>query len=172
MADGVRKFRVGGSGYTVFRWRGKLVAFAQQVSHTSPTGVGPGPVPIQPLDAKHPEEIITPAATSMGQLQLQLYELYGRKAWDDLSILSGSHDLQEILERVAGTPDAIDMTKFVFPPAGSGVPNYSETYHNCVITNVIDGETIEVGTMEVMKQIVVGYTHSRRSDAHADNTRN
>lgn len=166
MARGVRKFRTGGSAYSVFHWRGERIAFAQQVSHTSPTGVGPGPVPIQSLDAKVPQEIITPAATGMGQIQMQLYELYGEKVWDELSILAGSNNLQEIFERVAATPEAISMTKYVFPPNGSGVPNYSETYHNCVITNVIDGETIEVGTMEVMKQIVVGYTHSTRSDAH------
>jgi hypothetical protein len=165
--QGVRRFRVGGSGFTVFRWRGSPVAFARQVANTSPAAVGPGPTPIHPLDAPHPEEIITAAATSMGQLQLELYELYGRKSWDDLAGLAGSHDLQEILLRVANTPDAIAMTKFVFPPEGSRVGNYSETYHNCVITNVLDGETIEVGTMEVLKQIVVGYTHSRRSD-HQD----
>jgi hypothetical protein len=34
-----------------------------------------------------------------------------------------------------------------------------------VITNVLDGETIEVGTMEVLKQVTVGYTHVTRSDS-------
>jgi hypothetical protein len=131
--------------------------------------VGPGPVPIQPLDARHPEEIITPAAISMGQLVVEIYELYGQKVWDELSGISRRHDLQGIFEEVANTPNAINMTKFVFPPKGSsqdgsGVGSYSETYHNCVITNVADGETIEVGSMEILKQVTVGYTKVTRSD--------
>ena len=165
MATGVRQFRVGGSGFTVFRWRNQPVAFCRQVAHTSPPPVGPGAVPIHPLDEPHPLEIITPAAVSMGQLTLEIYELYGRKVWDDLSILAGSNDLQVIFRRVADTATPIDLVKYVRPPAGSRVSQYFETYHNSVITNVLDGETIEVGTMEVLKQVTVGYTRMTRSDA-------
>jgi hypothetical protein len=39
---------------------------------------------------------------------------------------------------------------------------YTEEYHNCVVSMVTDGETIEVGTMEVLKQMVVNYTHLTR----------
>jgi hypothetical protein len=165
MATGVRQFRVGGSGFTVFRWQKQPIAFARQVAHTSPAPVGPGAVPIQPLDEAHPIEIITPAAVGMGQLTLELYELYGGKVWDELSIIAGSNDLQVILRRVADTPDPIDLVKYVNPPLGSRVSQYFEVYHNAVITNVLDGETIEVGTMEVLKQITVGYTKMTRSDA-------
>jgi hypothetical protein len=169
---GVRRFRVGGSGFTVFHWNKKAIAFARQTAHTSPAPVGPGAVPIHPLDERHPVEIITPAAVSMGQITIELYELYGRKAWDELTDLAGSNDLQEVFLRVANTPNAIDMTKYVFPPKGSKVGDYSETYHNCVITNVLDGETIEVGTMEVLKQVTIGYTKVTRSDHHNNNNDN
>ena len=161
---GARRFRVGGSGFSIFHWKKKPIAFARQVAHVSPAPVGPGAVPIHPLDEPRPVEIITPAAISMGQITIELYELYGRKAWDELADLSGSHDLQEVFMTVANTANPIDMTKFVFPPRGSRVADYSETYHNCVITNVLDGETIEVGTMEVLKQVTVGYTRVTRSD--------
>lgn len=163
MAGTVRQFRVGGSKFTTFTWRQKAIGFCRQVQHTSPAAVGPGPVPIQPLDERHPVEIITPAAVSMGQLTLELYELYGSKVWDQLSLIAGSTDLVDIFLAVANTSEPIQLVKFVNPPAGSNVKGYHDTFHNCVITNVLDGETIEVGTMEVLKQIQVGYTKVTRS---------
>jgi hypothetical protein len=41
---------------------------------------------------------------------------------------------------------------------------YTEEYHNCVISNVLDGETIEIGSMEVVKQITVNYTYMTRGN--------
>jgi hypothetical protein len=32
-----------------------------------------------------------------------------------------------------------------------------------VITNILDGEAVEVGTMEVIKQVTVAYTHMTRN---------
>ncbi len=166
MADTPRRGRVGGSGYTTFYWNqsDRPIAFAQQVSHTSPAPVGPGAVPIHPLDEQHPTEIITPTATSMGQITLQLYELYNKKAWDQLSIIANSNDLTEIFKAVAATPNDIKMYKIINPPRGAGVNDQKtrEIYHKCVITNVADGETIEVGTMEILKQVTVAYTHMTR----------
>lgn len=164
-----RRTRVGGSGFTVFTWNAgngpEPIVFARQVAHTSPAPVGPGPVPIQPLDERHPTEIITPAATSMGQLVLEFYELYGSKVWDKLSRVANSNDLAEIFLKVANTPNDIKMVKHVRPPKGSNITSpYTEIYHKCVITNVQDGETIEVGTMEILKQVTIGYTHVTRNE--------
>lgn len=165
-----RRARVGGSGFSIFTWDPgtgpEPIAFARQVAHTSPAPVGPGATPIQPLDERHPIEIITPVATGMGQLTLEIYELYGNKVWDKLKLLSDSQDLVEIFQRVADTPNDIKMHKIVKPPKGSSIngPYTSETYHRCVITNVQDGETIEVGTMEILKQVTIGYTHVTRPD--------
>lgn len=158
-----RRFRVGGSGFSVFRWDGKVIAFARQVAHTSPAPVGPGATPIQPLDERHPVEIITPVATSMGQMVVEIYELYGEKVWDRLKLLNNSNDLVQIFNKVANTSRNIDFVRHVNPPDGSGVKPYSDVFHKCVITNVADGETIEVGTMEILKQVTIGYTHYTRS---------
>lgn len=163
-----RRGRMGGSGFTVFTWNSgqgpEIIAFARQVAHTSPAPVGPGPVPIHPLDERHPTEIITPTATSMGQITLELYELYGEKVWDRLKGLANSDDLAEIFQRVADTPNDIKLVKRIKPPGGSSVKDpYTEVYHKCVITNVQDGETIEVGTMEILKQVTIGYTHMTRT---------
>lgn len=181
-----RRYRVGGSGYTVFTWNGTIVGSARQTTHTSPTAVGPGPTPIHPLDVSRPVEIITPAAISMGELQLEIYELYGKTVWHDLSTISGSVDLAVIFKKVADSGNGITLSKFIYPPAGNtgdaaseGLTNFSvgsggeapsrggkhteEQYHNVVITNVLDGETIEIGTMEVMKRVEVAYTHMTRA---------
>lgn len=161
-----RQFRVGGSGFTVFRWDGKVVGFCRQMSHTSPSPVGQA-TPIQPLDERHPIEIVTPAAVSMGQITLEIYELYGRKVWDSLINLAGSNDLVDIFLSVANTPTPIDLVKYIKPPEkGTGVKSYTEIYHNTVITNVLDGEQIEVGTMELRKQVQLGYTNVTRSNTN------
>ncbi|CAM6003644.1 unnamed protein product [Sphagnum balticum] len=43
------------------------------------------------------------------------------------------------------------------------------TYHGCTITDVRDDETVQVGTLEVVKQITVNYTYSTRSNTSSTN---
>jgi hypothetical protein len=163
------RVRVGGSGFTVFHWRSQPIAFARQIAHTGPEPVGPGPVAIQPMDAKRPVQVITPEAAGMGSLTLELYELYGERVWDRLvrEISANgevAHDLVDVFRIVAASPDPINMTKFIKPPVLGGntsIPTYAEQYYGCVITNVQNGETIEIGTMEVLKQITVAYRYMR-----------
>lgn len=187
------RVRVGGSGFTIFTFMGQPIGFCQQVSHTSPAPVGPGPVAIHPMDEPYPVQVITPAASGMGSLTLNLYELYGSKVWDRLgaavgatvgngnnhplgpgsnatpfggeSPLNHAVDLVDIFIRVAEQqPEDLNVVKFIRPPKIGGITGtpYAEQYHNCVITNVVDGENIEIGTMEVIKQITIGYTHMTR----------
>lgn len=157
--------RVAGSGFTAFFWRGDPIGFCRQLAHTSPTPVGPGPTPIHPLDEPYPIDIVTPAAQNIGTLTMELYELYNRKVWDQLSLVAGSIDLVNIFIKIAASPTPISLVKVISPPTLRGVKPkaYSDIFHNCVITNVEDGETIEVGTMEVTKRISVAYTNMTRS---------
>lgn len=87
--------RVGGSGFTIFTFGGQPITFCQQVSYTSPQPVGGGVSPIQPMDEPVPIEIITPAAAGMGQIVLNLFELFGSqgvasKVWDRLGLKIGT----------------------------------------------------------------------------------
>jgi hypothetical protein len=161
------RVRVGGSGFTVFTWQSKLIGFARQVAHTSPAPVGPGPTAIHPLDEPFPVEVITPAAQGMGTLTLELYELYGKQVWEQLSELTGAVDLVDIFIKVAAMRDPISVVKYIKPPTlrGKRMQPYTEEYHGCVITNVLDGETIEVGTMEILKQMTIAYTYKTRGDS-------
>ncbi len=153
--------RVGGSGFTVFHWMTKPIAFAQQISHTTPEPVGAGATAIQPMDKRRPVQVITPAAAGMGTITLQLYDLYNSRVWERLTGLAGTTDLVDIFQTVAASPEPIYMTKTIQPPVirGSQASTYIETYHNCVITNLQAGEQIDITTMEVLKQITVAYTH-------------
>jgi hypothetical protein len=189
MASPRNRVRVGGSGFTAFTFGGQIIAFAQQVSDTSPTPVGPGPVAIHPMDEPYPVQVITPAASGMGSITLNLYELYGAKVWDRLGaavgyedpnsvgqsstyaslgegILAGAVDLVDVFIRIAeAPPGTVNVVKYIKPPLLGGVVGtpYSEEYHGCVITNVIDGESVEVGTMEVIKQVTIAYTYKTRN---------
>ncbi len=161
MATGILdRVRVGGSRFTVFHWNNALIAYAQEISHTSPEPVAP-PAAIQPMDARRPLQVITPQAAGMGTITLNLIELYGAQVWERLSGLAGTNDIVEIFTAVAASADPISMTKIIKPPTLGGVtmPAYAEVYNNCVITNVANGETIDIATMEVRKVITVAYTH-------------
>jgi hypothetical protein len=166
--------RVGGSGFTAFFWQHKPIGFCRQIAHTAPTAVGAGPTPIQPLDEPYPIDIVTPAAQTVGTLQLELYELYNMKVWDQLAIIAGSVDIVNVFIKVAASPTPIQVVKVVQPPTltGSKAPTYFDIFHNCVITAVEDGETIEIGTMEITKRITVMYTHTTRSGYATQDTRN
>ncbi len=163
------RVRNGGSGFTSFFWQQQPIAFCRQLAHTPPTPVVPGPTPIQPLDEPYPIDIITPAAQTVGTLQLELYELYNRKVWDHLAVIAGSIDIVNIMIKVAAAEKPIQIVKVIQPPTlggqvgGTGKGKYFDIFHNCVITAVEDGETIEIGTMEITKRISVMYTHTTRS---------
>src|SRR3954469_25736686 len=108
---GVRnRVRVGGSGFTVFTWQSQPIGFAQQIGHTAPAPVSPGPVAIHPMDEPYPVQVITPAAAGMGTLELRLYELYGGKVWDRLGAKIGANNNQEQVVQDNGTlQGAVDL---------------------------------------------------------------
>lgn len=184
------RVRVAGSGFTIFTFAGEPISFCQQVAETSPTPVGPGPVAVHPIDEPYPVQVLTPAASGMGSLTLNMYELYNEKVWDRLAadvqgdisgsafggiesndinttggIFDGAVDLVDVYIRQAEYPHALNVVKYIRPPVIGGVTGrpYSEQYHGCVITNIIDGEQIEVGSMEIIKQVTVAYRYKTRN---------
>lgn len=183
--------RIGGSGFTVFCWDGgdsstplTPIAFAKTVNHQSAQPVGPGTVPIHPMDEPYPVELITPMATTMGTVTLELYEVFGENIWSRLSSFqdangnadNGVVDLANIFFKVQQLATPIRIVKFIRPTSkwGYGASNsiaagtqatgvYTEEYNNCVVSSVMHGETIEIGSMEVVKQIVINYTYITRN---------
>jgi hypothetical protein len=160
------RFASAASGFTVFVWGDQPLAFCRQVATTSATPVGPGAVAVHPMDEPYPVQVITPAAAGMGTLTLELYELYGEKAFQRLSRgsdldFSSASDIVDIFVTQAASPLDISIVKIIRPPKLRGRESgpFYEIYHGCVITNILDGETIEVGTMEILKQVTVSYRY-------------
>jgi hypothetical protein len=136
-----------------------------------------GLVAVHPMDEPYPVQVLTPAASGMGSLTLNLYELYNQKVWDRLAanvngkptspfggvdsnnintsggLFDGAVDLVDVIIRQAEYAHELYVTKFIRPPeiGGRAGKPYAEQYHGCVITNITDGETVEVGTMEIVK---------------------
>lgn len=160
--------RNGGSAFTVFAWQSKPILYTKQVSHQSPAPVGPGTVPIHPMDAPYPVELMTPMAATMGTITLELYELWGSTIWERLPGLEGNPeangpvDIVGVFKEVAEMGSPVTIFKYIRFPSreGRGPGAYTEEYHNVVVSQIANGETVEVGTMEVLKQIVVNYTHT------------
>lgn len=159
-----RKFRVGGSGFTAFLWDGKPIAFANSVTHNSPMPVSRA-VEIQPLDSRYPLQIITPGAITGGSFQIQLFEMYNQNIWDDFVKTTGLVDLSEIFLDLAARGNPVSMVRIINPPKvldGKPQEPYGYMYHNCVIMEGAFNETIDVTSMQITKQLTVGYTHSTR----------
>jgi len=176
--DQPQNFRVGGSGFTAFWWLGQPIAFAQSVANQSPQPVA-APVAIQPLDQEYPMQILVPAAIGPGTLQVQLFELYGSKVWDTIMAITDSsianqagslpryNDLAEVFLRLSGLGTPINASKIIYPPntglrGGPKVRHFAELYHNIMITDIRDDETIQIGTMEVVKNMTIQYTRMTR----------
>lgn len=182
LGSGQRRARVGGSTFTVFVWNHKPIGFARQISHQSQQPVAQGAVPIHPIDSPYPVQLVTPQALTMGTLVLELYELYNQNVWERLGDLNvgGIVDLANIFNRIATSSAPITIHRIITPPfrkfteggvGGLGVngakgQQYFISFHNCVVSNLDDGETIEIGTMEVTKTVTVNYTHIRRGGAN------
>lgn len=159
--------RVGGSGLTIIHIGSTPVTFARQVSDQAPTPVGSGTVPIHPMDERHPVELITPQAATMGTLTLEFYDIVGSRFWDRIPGLKGAVDLVDVFERVAKLSNGLSVTKYIASPATAKNASQNNNasiyrYNNCVVSQIVDSESIEVGTMEVLKQIVLNYTHVTR----------
>jgi hypothetical protein len=62
-------------------------------------------------------------------------------------------------------PTQMQIVKYIrpLPTYGNTLTPYSEEYNGCVITNVTDGENVEVGTLEIIKQITVSFRYVTRN---------
>lgn len=169
-----KKFRVGGSGFTVFLWDNKPIAFAQSVTHNAPRPVATS-TEIQPLDARYPLAIITPGAIRSGSFEIQIFEMYNSNVWDDFVKTSGLVDLSEIFLDLAARNTPVSMMRVINPPKtleGQAQKPYGYIYYNCVIMDGMFNEPIDVTTMQIVKNLTVGYTHSSKIGAAPNNLTN
>jgi hypothetical protein len=175
-------------------WENYIIGYAQAVGLTSPQPVAP-PVAIQPLDQQYPMQIIVPAAIGPGTLQVQLFEMYNNKVWDEIMLVTDLthtdalgekpnsiyNDLSEIFLRLSALAKPVTAQKYIYPPNAGVHPNptnnvlgnqnaYCDVYYNCMITDIRDDENIQIGSMEIVKNITIQFTNTiRKFYSHANN---
>ncbi|GAA1978691.1 hypothetical protein [Kitasatospora viridis] len=162
--------RVTGSGYSVFSWAGRPIAFLLSVEDSGQrawSDKGQAYAAIHPLGSRTPVEIATSRVLSLGTLQMTIQELWNEAIWEQLADMSGTNNIVEIFDRLASTPNAVTAQTIIKPPGTENNPSRwrGKTYHNCTIVDIADGDTITVGGLDVAKPIVAAYTHSTRLGA-------
>jgi hypothetical protein len=150
------KTRIGGSGFTIMTWRGQRLAYLQTLQDTPPQPVAGAQV-VQPIDEETPLEIVTAMAVGAGTLRLTFYELWNIPVWATLPGLEGTNNLLEVLKKQI-TLGEVSCRKIVRAPASGEMR--ARVYHGCVVTDIDEGEQINIGTMTLPKTITIQYTKS------------
>jgi hypothetical protein len=82
-------------------------------------------------------------------------------------IFKNAADIVDIyVQQAKFKPEETNIIKYVRPlPTGTAtkVEPYFEVYHECLITNVVDNEQVEIGSMEVVKQVSLMYRFVTRT---------
>jgi hypothetical protein len=154
------KVRVVGSGYSTFSYRGAAIAFLEGVEDSGQrafSDAGQSYQFIHPLGSRHPVEIATSRVLAGGTLNLTIRELWEGPVWTQLSGLGAAQNIVDIYEILAADPSYVTCQTIIQPPGGRA---RGKVYHNCVVVDIADNDTITVGALAVAKGIVVAYTHS------------
>jgi hypothetical protein len=160
--------RVVGSGFTTFNYQGKPIAFLTGVEDSGQrafSDMGQGYQFIHPLNnsdgtvARHPVEIATSRVLAGGTLMLTIQELWNGTVWNQLADLAGTNNIVDIFTKLAENPQYVTCQTTIKPPDKTMKPR-GKIFHNCVIVDINDGDTITIGALAVTKGITVAYTHS------------
>ena len=155
-----QRFRVVGSGYTLFSYNGQNINFCQEVQDTPPQPVAP-PQPVQPIDAQHPLEIAVPSAAGAGQLTLTIIEQWSQEVWAQFPGYSAINDIVDLLN-VSASIGGVTCVKLITPPSSTGVASRMVIYHGCMIVNANLGEDVRIESMTVGKTVQLMYTSQSR----------
>jgi len=155
--------RVVGSGFTTFNYRGKPIAFMDEVRDSGQRAIGGGGggaawEAIYSLDKNRAVEIATSRVLSTGTLTMSIRELWHEDVWQQLAGLENVRGvITDVFAALARDPSSVTCQMLIKPP-GSTVWR-GKTYHNCVITEIPDDETVTLGALTVAKMVAVTYTH-------------
>ena len=147
--------RVGGSGFTIMLWQGVRMAYLQVMQDTPPTPVATAQA-VQPIDEAVPLEIVTAMAVGVGTLRCTFYELWNMPVWAMLPGLEGTQALIDVLQRQVSL-GAVTIQKVIKSPLAV---MRVRVYHGITITDVDQGENVNIGTMTLPKSVTFQYTYS------------
>lgn len=149
------KTRVGGSGFTTMLYQNQRLAYLQVMQDTPPTPVATAQA-VQPIDEHVPLEIVTAMAVGVGTLRCTFYELWNEPVWAALPGLEGTFNLLDVLRRQVNL-GAITMQKIIKSPSGL---MRARIFHNVVVTDIDEGENINIGTMTLPKTLTFQYCYT------------
>jgi len=151
--------RVVGSTFTTLRWRGSAIAYLEAFTDS---GVSPiaNPQAIQPLDSLHPTEFVTPRALNGGTLSFTIRELWDKPVWQHFSGLANANNIVDIWTAIADLADPITCQTIIKPPTGNVWR--TKTYHNVIVSDIDDSESVSIGALSVSRQVTAQYTHATR----------
>lgn len=146
------KTRIGGSGFTTMTFRGQRMAYMQTLQDTPPQPVAGAQV-VQAIDDETPQEIVTSLAVGAGTLRMTFFELWNLPVWAQLPGLENTNNLLEVLKQQIQMGE-ISCRKLIKSPSGI---IRARVYHNCVLTDIDEGEQLNIGTMTLPKTITMQY---------------
>lgn len=133
-------------------FRGTRLAYLQTLQDTPPQPVAGAQV-VQAIDEAVPQEIVTAQAVGAGTMRMTFYELWNEPVWSRLPGLEGTNTLLEVLQRQLQLGE-VRCTKLIRSPSGIfRVRNY----HGCVLTDIDEGEQVNIGTMTLPKTMTMQY---------------
>lgn len=153
--------RVVGSGYSSFNYKGKPIAFLESVRDT---GQRPYNTPYEAIYAmgdRRPREFATQRVLMEGTLTLQIRELWNEPIWWQLADLTGTDTITDVWAALNAEPAYVTCTKIITPPASVGPPRIIN-YQNCMIVGIDDGETIDIASLSIAKNVTLVYTHKTK----------
>lgn len=178
---GNTRSRIVGSGHTMLYFNHKRLARLDSFVDGGQSPVTPAS-PVFSLDDRHPSEIVTSRVLGAGTLTITIREAWNQPVWAQLLELvapgkSGTVndlvDLQDLMDTALGTGEL--MVQMIIDPEPNAVaanpggttqkttslgPPRGKTFHNCVITDMAETETVELGALTIPKTITLMYTHS------------
>ena len=113
----------------------------------------------------------TSLSNPFGSTQSSNASIYLNTGDQESGIFKNAADIVDIyIQQAQFDPEATNIVKYIRPlgTAAGGFEPYFETYHGCIITNVVDNEQIEVGTLEIIKQISIAYRYVTRNGSASE----
>ena len=167
---GLPRARVLGGASTIWMWGTKPIAFATEVSHTSPSPLAQA-VTVHPLNYIRPAEIVVNRAIGNGQIVMNINEMYGHDIWEHLGDqynINGFQDLADVLHyqnrfrtEFSVVGDQTKILKVIRHPQGDV---YVTQYMNPRIVDIREDETVNAGAMTNVLQVTVWYTHKVKAN--------
>lgn len=161
------RVRVVGSNFSTFNFNGKPIAFLEGVEDSGQRAFSDLGQPYQfihPLGATHPTEIATSRVLAGGTLILTIRELWNAPVWQQLAGLAKTQNIVDIFAAMARDPRYTTAQTLIKPPGTENSPGKwrGKIYHNLVVVDINDGDTITIGALAVTKGITCAYTHSSK----------